>query len=101
MSHRNANRTSRQAVLRRCPAFEELQLIPEPDNRFDPNAMMVCRKNGEQLGYLKQRLALEMHGWIDKGQHWTAVLVEVTGQDERALGANLALLRAKPIHGVH
>jgi len=29
-----------------------LQLVPEPDNPYDSDAIKVCRVNGEQLGYL-------------------------------------------------
>src|ERR1700740_1791548 len=94
-SHRNQNGSDRQRILRRCTAAEELRLIAEPDNPFDANAIAVCRGNGEQLGYLGQRLAEEMHRWMARGENWSAVLTEVTGRDKRELGANIALVRKK------
>lgn len=96
VTHRNRNGSDRQMILERCSAREELRLIPEPDNRFDPNAVAVCRENGEQLGYLGRRLAEEMCGWMDKGEHWSVVLTQVTGIDKQTLGANIALLRKRP-----
>jgi hypothetical protein len=47
----NDDGSSRQRVISRCKVGEELEIIPEPTNRFDRGAMKVCRKNGEQLGY--------------------------------------------------
>lgn len=96
VAHRNRNSSDRQKILERCTVGEELRLVPEPDNRFDPNAVAIYRGNGEQLGYLGRRLAEEMHGWMNKGEHWSAVLMEVTGIDKGTLGANIALVRKKP-----
>jgi len=44
----------RQDVVRRCSVGERLKLVPEPTNKFDPKAVMVCRLNGEQLGYIQR-----------------------------------------------
>jgi hypothetical protein len=31
---------------------EPIVLVPEPDNRYDPDAVRVCRADGVQFGYL-------------------------------------------------
>jgi hypothetical protein len=49
--HKNDDGTSRQRIIEACHEGEELVLVPEPDNRFDPGAIKICRRNGEQLGY--------------------------------------------------
>jgi hypothetical protein len=96
VSHRNRSGSYRQRILRRCSAPEELRLVGEPDNPVDPNAIAVCRENGEQLGYLNRRLAADMHDWLAEGEHWSAVLTEVTGKDQLpTLGANIALVRMR------
>jgi HIRAN domain-containing protein len=69
VSHKNSDGSYRKKVIRRCRVQEELQLVPEPDNPFDSTAVAVCRANGEQLGYLNQRLAADMHRWMENGQH--------------------------------
>jgi hypothetical protein len=51
ISFKNDDGSSRQKIIKDCYEGEELVLIPEPDNRFDPGAVKICRKNGEQLGY--------------------------------------------------
>ena len=95
VSHRNNNGSSRRIIIWRCKAPEELELVPEPDNPFDSNAVAVCRANGEQLGYLNQRLAEDMHRWLGNGQHWVAVLTQIIGTDPTRIGAILALVRRK------
>jgi len=50
--HRNSDGSSRQKIIRSCFPGEVLQLVPEPDNSHDPDAIKVCRSSGEQLGYL-------------------------------------------------
>jgi len=49
--HENEDGTSRQKVISECREGEEVFLIPEPTNHYDPGAVKVCRRNGEQLGY--------------------------------------------------
>ncbi len=53
ITHKNDDGSRRQQVIRGCRVGEELVLVPEPDNRFDPGAVKICRKNGQQLGYWK------------------------------------------------
>jgi len=52
ISYQNDDGTSRQKIINHCSEGEEVFFVPEPDNRFDPAAVKVCRKDGEQLGYL-------------------------------------------------
>jgi hypothetical protein len=51
INHKNDDGSSRQEIIRRCREGEEVQLVPEPTNRYDANAVKICRLNGEQLGY--------------------------------------------------
>lgn len=97
VSHRNNNGSYRKRIIRRCGVPEELRLVPEPDNPFDSNAIAVCRANGEQLGYLNQRLAADMHRWMEDGQHWVAVLTQILGDDPTRVGALLSLGRKKAV----
>ena len=51
ITHRNADGTSRQKIISKCRLGETLDLVLEPTNRHDPDAIRICRRNGEQLGY--------------------------------------------------
>jgi hypothetical protein len=50
--HKNSDGSRRQTVIARCRVGEPIDLKPEPNNAYDSDAIMVCRKSGEQLGYL-------------------------------------------------
>jgi|SRR6185437_4147683 hypothetical protein len=58
VTHCNSDGTRRQSILRKCQIGEEVILIDEPDNKYDPNAIKVCRRNGEQLGYIPAESAV-------------------------------------------
>jgi hypothetical protein len=60
VTHRNADGSSCQAIIKRCRLLEKLDLNHEDDNPADPNAARVCRENGEQIGYLREELAEEV-----------------------------------------
>ena len=64
---KNPDGKSRQDVINCCQKAEELVLLPEPDNHHNPGAVKVCRRNGEQLGYLSAdsgRMAHDLErGW--------------------------------------
>lgn len=45
------NGVKAQDAIRHCHVGEELELIPDPKNRFDNDAVRVCRKNGDQVGW--------------------------------------------------
>ena len=68
INHINPDGKSRQEIISNCRKDEELVLVPEPDNHHDPGAVKVCRKNGEQIGYLPAdsgRMAHDLEtGWI-------------------------------------
>ena len=49
---KNQDGTNRQEIIRCCNRGEELLLVLEPDNPHDSDAVKVCRKNGQQIGYL-------------------------------------------------
>jgi hypothetical protein len=65
VSHCNKDRKSRQKIIRdSCRAGQRVRLIPEPDNRYDENAIGVWTEYGEQTGYLNAdvaRIAYDKH----------------------------------------
>lgn len=58
----------RQAVIRRCVRGEQLQLVREPENPYDRNAIRICRLNGEDLGYVPRDNTAELALKMDAGQ---------------------------------
>lgn len=63
----------RQSELRalsagRCERGECVEflamLMPEPDNKFDRNAVAIYRQDGGQIGYLSRELAVEFRDMV-------------------------------------
>jgi len=58
VSKENSDGTSRQQIIvREVAENDPLQLVLEPDNPFDPNAVQVLSKFGHQIGYLGRDVA--------------------------------------------
>ena len=58
VSKDNSDGTSRQAIIKReVEEDDKLSLEAEPDNPFDPNAVKVLSKHGNQIGYLSKEMA--------------------------------------------
>ncbi|MFW5962354.1 MAG: single-stranded-DNA-specific exonuclease RecJ [bacterium] len=81
------------AELKNCVG-EELQLIREPDNSNDENAIMVYSQYG-QLGYIRREVAEWIAPLLDNGIEYRTTLVNITGGDvengKENYGANIYL----------
>ena len=51
----------RQEVVACLKRFDKVWLDREPTNRYDRNAITVCRENGEQIGYINRHLAAKLN----------------------------------------
>jgi hypothetical protein len=96
-SHRNSDRTPRTRIIGECSTFDSIVLIPEPDNRYDPDAIAVRRsKTNEQLGYLESHLADQITRDTKKhGPRWVAFFRRKTQHPEsgRTVGAVIRVIR--------
>lgn len=74
---------------------EQVQLIQEPDNAYDDGAVMICRNNGEKLGYLyRNRLQGMVHDFQDSGYPVAAWITSVD-DDKKKIGLFIAFYRNK------
>jgi hypothetical protein len=73
----------RQTVVRGLRPEQMLELLQEPDNPHDPNAVKVVTKAGDQVGYVPRELASDL-AWAFDASYFTrpAKVLEVVG-DER------------------
>jgi hypothetical protein len=95
-THRNKDGTSRKPIIAKCHVGEILELIHEPDNPVDPNAIRVCRKDGSQLGYLEDRLAGEIVRDVRQhGPRWAIMFAHHNRHPEtdKVVGATLYIVR--------
>lgn len=92
-SHRNRDGTSRQSAIRKdCYPGAELDLVREPDNKHDNNAIAVYY-NDKQLGYLSADIASQYAGKLDQGAiSLSACIEDITGgTDTKTYGANISI----------
>ncbi len=96
--HPNRDGSNRLQIALECKPCEQLDLVPEPDNPSDSNAIAVLRENGQQVGYLPTELAAIVTYEI--AQRWKYVaFVWSLGDDTppyTVFGIELVILRISP-----
>mgnify|MGYP001107750289 CR=1 FL=1 len=89
----------RQEVVARLQMGDRIWLEMEPDNRYDPNAIKVCRSNGEQFGYLNRQLAADIVPYFQSYRypvHGKVSLLTGSGWDGYSLGVIIVFKLPKP-----
>lgn len=82
--------THGQDFIRDCHVGEVLDILPEPDNRVDPNAIRIYRRNGDQLGYFSADIAAAMMPCLLRGWTYRVSVKDITGGGpRRRRGVNL------------
>ena len=62
------------------PAVEKGDLLkfqPEPDNPYDPNAIMIMTESGEQLGYVPRYFSPQILARLERGDGYSCRVLEV------------------------
>jgi hypothetical protein len=98
VTYKNSDGTDRQKLIAKCHVFETLDLDHEEDNAHDPNAVRVCRQNGQQLGYLGADLAEEVVRKSANGYRFATFIKDITGGKRKgqSFGVNLLIVQADP-----
>lgn len=97
VTHADRGGTPRQGAIADLRSCDELQLVPEPDNPYDPNAVMVLAPDGRQVGYLEARLAGETVRRLRKGVATKAFVSNITGgRNGQPFGCTLGILTFEP-----
>ena len=79
-SRSNSDGKSRQTIIKNdCRPGEVLILEREPKNKYDPNAVALCRVNGDQIGYIDRENAVWVSRVMDEGNKIHATLNKITG----------------------
>lgn len=81
-----------QALLSELSEDDEIQLIREEDNEYDPNAIAVLNSDEKKLGYINSELAEEICSEMDADPEsfLTGSILEVTGgYDGKSFGCNI------------
>jgi hypothetical protein len=106
----NADGSSRQLAIEKMRQFDGVELVRNPNDEWDSNAIKVMalietqarRKKGEvhstapeiqrvQVGFIDAALAAELAPKLDAGERWFAIATRVGGP--RTQGVSLMLCR--------
>jgi single-stranded-DNA-specific exonuclease len=83
----------RQDVVSTVSAGTTLDLIREPENPYDKNAIIVKDKDGHDLGFLNARLAKQLAPYMDKGVDFEVEVTDLTGGIDKHYGINIRIWR--------
>jgi single-stranded-DNA-specific exonuclease len=84
----------RQDVAAGLMPGRSLELVREPGNAFDANAIAV-RYGALQLGFIRREIARRLAPNIDAGDRYTASVAGLTGGGERHVGVNIHVQRIR------
>lgn len=94
VTKRNPDGTARQDLIEELTEGEVLELVPDPENDYDPDAIQVCTGTGEQIGFIRAELASEITGYLEEEIPVEAVVAKITGGEpgKPAYGVNIRLV---------
>ncbi|MGD0752916.1 MAG: HIRAN domain-containing protein [Anaerolineales bacterium] len=93
VDRKNDDGSDRQTLIKRnAKPGQYLKLKPEPDNKYDPNAIGVWWGD-VQFGYISSDLAKDLKRRIDEQEHVKAITMNLTGgtPDKPSHGVNIDL----------
>lgn len=80
----NDDGSRRQKIIPRCGVGESLRLVRYPDDPFDPGAIAVLRRSGEQLGFIPAHVSRGgdpsgLAAQMDEGAAYKCRVANITG----------------------
>jgi single-stranded-DNA-specific exonuclease len=85
----------RQDVIAGLQPGAELELVRQPQNAFDPNAVAV-HFGRLQIGFVKKAIAARIAPNMDAGERYRAEIKHITGGGTRSVGVNIWVTRERP-----
>ena len=93
VSYNNDDGSNRQAILLQCKPAEELELKQAPFKNHE-NAVKVLRTNGEQIGWISEKLSPDITKWLNEGKLIETYIREILDptDDMGIIGCSIILL---------
>jgi len=82
-----------QEAVKQVKPNDTLLLVPEPDNKYDPNAVRITTLEGVKLGYIGKNKDVNkrIKEELKQGNKVTCTVLETTGTQEQTKGINIKL----------
>lgn len=87
------SRPGRRAALQRLSEGDAVQLVRDPGNEADSNAVAVVVEQGRIAGHLRRELAADIAPMLDRGVALTATVFELALYCERVQAVRLRIVR--------
>ena len=84
----------RQDLIAGLQPGQELELVRQPENAFDANAVAV-HFGRLQLGFVRKPIAARIAPHIDAGERYRAEVKHITGGGTRSVGVNIWVTRER------
>lgn len=93
VSKENEDGSSRQDFIKaEVREDDKLKLESEPTNKYDPNAVKVLSKHGNQIGYLNKEMAEKVKPAIDNQTEIHVTAKWVNGEKMLGVGLRIELV---------
>ena len=69
---------SYKSILNDITEGDNLMLVPEPTNKFDPNAVQIHFDNSAKaafIGFVPKKFSSEVSAWIEVGKNLECILI--------------------------
>jgi len=73
LQYPNADKTDRRFEALLCKPCDEVYLVPEPQNEYDPRAVAVVSERGVQIGYIGAERCAWIGGRLSAGETCVAI----------------------------
>lgn len=96
----NPDGRRRQEIIKWLRPLDKIELVREPSNAYDVNAIKVISSKGQQIGYIDSNRASELAPQIDKGYQVESHIHEILSvPNSGTLGVLISVQRQKPKSG--
>lgn len=86
----------RQVYVKRLCVGEKLELVRQPHNAYDSNAIAIFNKSGNQIGFISKDIASRMALFIDNGSSFSAIVASITGGEiGQSFGVNIEVRKTQ------
>ncbi|AGP77893.1 HIRAN protein [Alteromonas mediterranea 615] len=99
VTHKAPDGTDRQAIIAKyCRPGTPLEAIPEPENKFDENAVGLWltakgwfSSTRYHVGYISADISDRLSGEIQRGKEVSVIVKDVTGGGSKKFGLNVSI----------
>lgn len=83
----------RQRFIEKIKQGDALDLVRDPNNKYDRNAIKILTKSRLQLGFVRKELAQQLADAMDRGNRYFCEVTGITGKEKDNQGVNIKIFK--------